>query len=104
MVRDHGICDQVMGLNGAAVGGGAAWFMGAADLIYASEAGYLQVSGSFLSRVSKLTRQSRIQVPFGELGLVPEGGSGVMFPENMGLRRAMGAFLLLSLSCGPFHS
>ena len=104
-----------MGLNGAAVGGGAAWFMGAADLIYASESGYLQVRTKLAREPTKfllcgaddrhvsihMVTSRIIQVPFGELGLVPEGGSAAMFPENMGWRRAMGSSRHLWLSASP---
>jgi len=59
----------ILALNGPAVGGGAAWFAGVADLVYVSDSAY-------------------IQIPFNALGLVPELGSGVIFPQSMGMRRA----------------
>lgn len=45
----------ILALNGPCVGGGAAWFLGVADLIFASSTAYAQV-------------------PFSALGLVPEQG------------------------------
>jgi NADH:ubiquinone oxidoreductase subunit 4 (subunit M) len=48
----------------SSLGGGAAWFLGVADLVLASSTAYAQV-------------------PFSALGLVPEQGSGVMLPESM---------------------
>jgi peroxisomal 3,2-trans-enoyl-CoA isomerase len=58
----------VLALNGPGVGGGAAWFPGVADLVFAAE-------GSFL------------QVPFSALGLVPENGSAINFSQSMGIHR-----------------
>ncbi|OQV09316.1 hypothetical protein CLAIMM_13450 [Cladophialophora immunda] len=59
----------VLALNGPAVGGGAAWFEGAADLFLAAEGSWLQV-------------------PFNSLGLVPENGSTTLFSHHIGVRRA----------------
>jgi len=59
----------VLALNGPAVGGGAAWFTGVADIVLASSSCYLQV-------------------PFSALGLVPENGSAITFAQSMGLHRA----------------
>jgi peroxisomal 3,2-trans-enoyl-CoA isomerase len=56
-------------LNGPAVGGGAVWFQGAADIILAAEGAYLMV-------------------PFSSLGLVPENGSAPLFAQSMGVHRA----------------
>ncbi|KAJ3335950.1 hypothetical protein HDU93_004013 [Gonapodya sp. JEL0774] len=58
----------VVALNGPAVGGGAAWFLGVADLVYASDTAW-------------------IQIPFNALGLVPELGSGVLYPQHTGMRK-----------------
>lgn len=58
----------MLALNGPGVGGGAAWFPGVADLVFAAE-------GSFL------------QVPFSALGLVPENGSAINFSQSMGIHR-----------------
>ncbi|TPX38145.1 hypothetical protein SmJEL517_g00146 [Synchytrium microbalum] len=57
----------IMALNGGAVGGGCAWFLGAADIVLATQSAYLQV-------------------PFSALALVPEMGSR-MFAEHVGVRR-----------------
>lgn len=59
----------VLALNGPAVGGGAAWFTGVADIVLASSSCYLQV-------------------PFSALGLVPENGSAITFSQSMGVHRA----------------
>jgi peroxisomal 3,2-trans-enoyl-CoA isomerase len=59
----------VLALNGPAVGGGAAWFTGIADIVLASSSVYLQV-------------------PFSALGLVPENGSAINFAQSMGVHRA----------------
>ncbi len=59
----------VLALNGPAVGGGAAWFTGVADIVLASSSCYLQV-------------------PFSALGLVPENGSAISFAQSMGVHRA----------------
>ncbi|KIW14453.1 hypothetical protein PV08_07237 [Exophiala spinifera] len=59
----------VLALNGPAVGGGAAWFEGQADIVLAAEGAYLQV-------------------PFSALGLVPEFGSATAFSQSMGVHRA----------------
>ncbi|KAI9004505.1 enoyl-CoA hydratase [Hyaloraphidium curvatum] len=56
-------------LNGPAVGGGAAWFLGVADFVLAAESAWAQIV-------------------FNELGLVPELGCGVIFPDSIGLKRA----------------
>jgi peroxisomal 3,2-trans-enoyl-CoA isomerase len=59
----------VLGLNGPAVGGGAAWFEGIADIVLAAEGAWLQV-------------------PFSALGLVPENGSALSFAQSIGIHRA----------------
>lgn len=59
----------ILALNGPAVGGGAAWFTGIADIVLASSSCYLQV-------------------PFSALGLVPENGSAISFSQSMGVHRA----------------
>lgn len=59
----------VLALNGPAVGGGAAWFTGMADIVLASSSCYLQI-------------------PFSALGLVPENGSALSFSQSIGLHRA----------------
>jgi peroxisomal 3,2-trans-enoyl-CoA isomerase len=59
----------VLALNGPAVGAGAAWFPGVADIVLASSSTYLQV-------------------PFSALGLVPENGSAITFAQSMGVHRA----------------
>ncbi|KIV88662.1 hypothetical protein PV10_08325 [Exophiala mesophila] len=59
----------VVALNGPAVGGGAAWFPAVADITVASETSYLQV-------------------PFSQLGLVPEYGCAVHFRQLIGPHRA----------------
>lgn len=59
----------ILALNGPAIGGGAAWFTGVADIVFAS-------SNCFL------------QVPFSTLGLIPELGSAPIFSQSMGVHRA----------------
>ncbi|KAK5941432.1 hypothetical protein PMZ80_006711 [Knufia obscura] len=59
----------VLALNGPAIGGGAAWFEGIADIVLAAENSYLQV-------------------PFSALGLVPEFGSSTAFAHSIGVHRA----------------
>ncbi|KIW93205.1 uncharacterized protein Z519_05810 [Cladophialophora bantiana CBS 173.52] len=59
----------VLALNGPAVGGGAAWFEGIADIVLAADTAYLQV-------------------PFSALGLVPEFGSATAFYHSIGAHRA----------------
>ncbi|KAK5053283.1 hypothetical protein LTR84_002257 [Exophiala bonariae] len=58
----------VLALNGPAVGGGAAWFPGVADIILSVEDAYLQT-------------------PFSALGLVPEFGSATTFAQSIGAHR-----------------
>jgi peroxisomal 3,2-trans-enoyl-CoA isomerase len=65
----------VLALNGPAVGGGAAWFPGLADLVLASNTTWLQC-------------------PFSALALVPEFGSACNFPQSIGVHRA-NDFLML---------
>ena len=65
----------VLALNGPAVGGGAAWFPGLADLVLASTTTWLQC-------------------PFSALALVPEFGSACNFPQSIGVHRA-NDFLML---------
>lgn len=59
----------VLALNGPGVGGGAAWFEGVADIVFAAEGSYLQA-------------------PFSALGLVPEKGSAISFSQSIGVHRA----------------
>lgn len=59
----------VLGLNGPSVGGGAAWFQGVADLVYAASGAWLQVT-------------------FNALGLVPENGSIITYAQSIGVHRA----------------
>ncbi|KAF2867259.1 peroxisomal d3,d2-enoyl-CoA isomerase [Massariosphaeria phaeospora] len=59
----------ILALNGPAVGGGAAWFPGIADIVLASPTAWLQC-------------------PFSALALVPENGSAVSFAQHMGMHRA----------------
>ena len=59
----------VLALNGPAVGAGAAWFPGVADIVLASSSTYLQI-------------------PFSALGLVPENGSAITFAQSIGVHRA----------------
>lgn len=56
-------------MNGPAVGGGAAWFPGVADIVLAAPSAYFQI-------------------PFSALGLVPEFGSATIFSQSMGIHRA----------------
>ena len=58
----------VLALNGPAVGGGAAWFPGVADIVLAADSSWLQV-------------------PFSALGLVPEFGSATSFYHSLGAHR-----------------
>lgn len=64
----------ILALNGPAVGGGAAWFTGIADIVLASTSCYLQI-------------------PFSALGLVPENGSAINFAQSMGVHRANEFFM-----------
>jgi peroxisomal 3,2-trans-enoyl-CoA isomerase len=59
----------ILALNGPAVGGGAAWFPGIADIVLASNTAWLQC-------------------PFSALGLVPENGSALSFAQSIGIHRA----------------
>lgn len=59
----------VLALNGPAVGGGAAWFEGIADIVLAADTAWLQV-------------------PFSALGLVPEFGSATAYYHSIGAHRA----------------
>jgi peroxisomal 3,2-trans-enoyl-CoA isomerase len=59
----------ILALNGPAVGGGAAWFPGVADIVLASSSAWLQC-------------------PFSALGLVPENGSAISFAQSIGIHRA----------------
>lgn len=59
----------ILAMNGPAVGGGAAWFPGVADIVLAAPNAYFQV-------------------PFSALGLVPEFGSATIFAQSMGVHRA----------------
>ncbi|KAG9205581.1 hypothetical protein G6514_007186 [Epicoccum nigrum] len=59
----------ILALNGPAVGGGAAWFPGVADIVLASSSAWLQC-------------------PFSALGLVPENGSALSFAQHIGIHRA----------------
>jgi len=70
----------ILALNGPGVGGGAAWFQGVADLVFAAKGAWLQV-------------------PFNALGLVPENGSVVAFAQSMGVHRA-NEFLMLGRKMG----
>ncbi|KAL4792955.1 ClpP/crotonase-like domain-containing protein [Aspergillus venezuelensis] len=69
----------ILALNGPAVGGGAAWFTGLADIVLAAAGGYLQV-------------------PFSSLGLIPEFGAVKTFSESMGVHRA-NEFLIFGQRC-----
>ncbi|GAB1213235.1 hypothetical protein ATERTT37_002384 [Aspergillus terreus] len=62
-----------------AVGGGAAWFEGIADIVVAAKGAYMQV-------------------PFSSLGLVPEFGAAPTFARNIGARRA-NDFLMFGRKC-----
>lgn len=70
----------VLALNGPAVGGGAAWFTGMADIVLASASCYLQI-------------------PFSALGLVPENGSALSFSQSIGLHRT-NEFLMFGRKLG----
>jgi len=59
----------ILALNGPAVGGGAAWFPGIADIVLANQTSWLQC-------------------PFSALGLVPENGSALSFAQSIGIHRA----------------
>ncbi|KAF7880059.1 uncharacterized protein EAF02_007696 [Botrytis sinoallii] len=59
----------ILALNGPAVGAGAAWFPGVADIVLASTSTYLQI-------------------PFSALGLIPECGSAISLTQSMGVHRA----------------
>lgn len=59
----------VLALNGPAVGGGAAWFAGIADIVFAADSCYMQI-------------------PFSSLALVPENGSALNFAQTIGVHRA----------------
>ena len=59
----------VLAMNGPAVGGGAAWFQGVADIVLASTTTWLQC-------------------PFSALALVPEFGSAISFPQSIGVHLA----------------
>ncbi|KAJ6790322.1 hypothetical protein PWT90_06399 [Aphanocladium album] len=59
----------VLGFNGPAVGGGAAWFLGLADTVFASDSCY-------------------VQTPFSSLALVPENGSIRTLAHTIGIHRA----------------
>ncbi|QRC91165.1 hypothetical protein JI435_006660 [Parastagonospora nodorum SN15] len=58
----------ILALNGPAVGGGAAWFPGIADIVLASNTAWLQC-------------------PFSAPGLVPENGSALSFAQSIGIHR-----------------
>ncbi|KIW76588.1 hypothetical protein Z517_09032 [Fonsecaea pedrosoi CBS 271.37] len=65
----------VLALNGPAIGAGAAWFPGVADIVLAADSAYLQV-------------------PFSALALVPEYGSATSFAHSIGPRRANDILML----------
>jgi peroxisomal 3,2-trans-enoyl-CoA isomerase len=71
----------ILALNGPAVGGGAAWFPGIADIVLASSNAWLQC-------------------PFSALGLVPENGSALSFAQSMGIHRA-NDFLMFGRKLSP---
>ncbi|KAF2030374.1 ClpP/crotonase [Setomelanomma holmii] len=71
----------ILALNGPAVGGGAAWFPGIADIVLASSSAWLQC-------------------PFSALGLVPENGSALSFAQHMGIHRA-NDFLMFGRKLSP---
>lgn len=71
----------ILALNGPAVGGGAAWFPGIADIVLASHTAWLQC-------------------PFSALGLVPENGSAISFAQQMGIHRA-NDFLMFGTKLTP---
>lgn len=58
----------ILALNGPAVGAGAAWFAGIADITLAADNCYLQV-------------------PFSALGLVPENGAARQIAQSIGVQR-----------------
>ncbi len=58
----------IFALNGPAVGGGAAWFSGLADIVFAVESSFLQV-------------------PFSALGIVPENGCVRNISQTIGVHR-----------------
>jgi len=59
----------ILALNGPAVGAGACWFPGVADIVLASRTTYLQC-------------------PFSALALVPENGSALSFAQSIGIHRS----------------
>jgi len=59
----------ILALNGPAIGAGAAWFTGSADIMLAAQGAYLQI-------------------PFSALGLVPENGSATIMAQSLGVHRA----------------
>ena len=59
----------VLALNGPGVGAGASWFQGIADIFYAAEGAWLQVT-------------------FSQLGLIPETGAIVNWGQSIGVHRA----------------
>ncbi|KAI9007814.1 peroxisomal d3,d2-enoyl-CoA isomerase [Hyaloraphidium curvatum] len=65
----------IMAVNGPAVGGGAAWFLGLADLVYISDSAYMRIN-------------------FSSLGIPAEAGIGFILPQHIGVRRAAEAVLL----------
>lgn len=67
-IIDHGKV-FVLAFNGPAVGGGAAWFLGLADTILATDSCY-------------------VQAPFSSLALVPENGSIRTLSHSLGIHRA----------------
>jgi peroxisomal 3,2-trans-enoyl-CoA isomerase len=71
----------ILALNGPAVGGGAAWFPGIADIVLASKTAWLQC-------------------PFSALGLVPENGSAISFAQQIGIHRT-NDFLMFGTKLTP---
>ncbi|KAF2817088.1 peroxisomal d3,d2-enoyl-CoA isomerase [Mytilinidion resinicola] len=67
MIDHHKVL--ILALNGPAVGAGACWFPGVADIVLASRTTYLQC-------------------PFSALALVPENGSALSFAQHIGIHRA----------------
>ena len=59
----------VLALNGPGVGAGGSWFQGVADIFYAAEGAWLQVT-------------------FSQLGLIPETGAAVNWAQSIGVHRA----------------